>query len=108
MFRIRTAVDFPPVLKSDHTMRSCGARFNAGRPIFLSAASHARIAQRRRPFPESRKPAGKPGTACTRGVVSEKSRRSLDDSAGLMALAGGAIGIDCGRMTGLKRPAVGS
>ena len=25
VFRIRTAVDFPPVLKSDHTMRSCRA-----------------------------------------------------------------------------------
>jgi hypothetical protein len=25
VFRIRTAVDFPPVLKSDHTMRSCSA-----------------------------------------------------------------------------------
>jgi hypothetical protein len=34
--------------------------------------------------------------------------RSLDDSAGLMALAVGAIGIDCDRMTGLNRPAVGS
>jgi hypothetical protein len=37
-----------------------------------------------------------------------KLRRSLDDSAGLMAMAVGAIGIDCGRMTGLNRPAVGS
>jgi len=26
VFRIRTAVDFPPVLKSDHTMPSCSAR----------------------------------------------------------------------------------
>jgi hypothetical protein len=42
------------------------------------------------------------------GVVSEKSRRLLDDSAGLMAMAVGAIGIDCGRMTGLIRPVVGS
>src|SRR5882672_8163766 len=25
VFRIRTAVDFPPMLKSDHTMRSCRA-----------------------------------------------------------------------------------
>ena len=35
-------------------------------------------------------------------------RTPLDDSAGLMAMAVGAIGIDCGRMTGLNRPAVGS
>jgi len=33
VFRIRTAVDFPPVLKSDHTMRSCrAASLYAGRP----------------------------------------------------------------------------
>src|SRR5216684_4642137 len=33
VFRIRTAVDFPPVLKSDHTMRSCrAASLHAGRP----------------------------------------------------------------------------
>jgi hypothetical protein len=25
VFRLRTAVDFPPVLKSDHPMRSCRA-----------------------------------------------------------------------------------
>jgi hypothetical protein len=33
VFRIRTAVDLPPVLKSDHTMRSCrAASLRAGRP----------------------------------------------------------------------------
>jgi hypothetical protein len=33
VFRIRTAVDCPPVLKSDHTMRSCrAASLDAGRP----------------------------------------------------------------------------
>jgi hypothetical protein len=33
VFRIRTTVDFPPVLKSDHTMRSCSAAsLRAGRP----------------------------------------------------------------------------
>jgi hypothetical protein len=47
-------------------------------------------------------------TVSARGVVSGKLRRSLDDSAGLMAMAVGAIGIDCGRMTGLNRPAAGS
>jgi len=40
VFRIRTAVDFPPVLKSDHTMRSCrAASLHAGRPGVLSAGT---------------------------------------------------------------------
>src|SRR6266851_5488598 len=34
VFRLRTAVDFPPVLKSDHTMRSCrAASLHAGWPV---------------------------------------------------------------------------
>ncbi|MFY9955270.1 hypothetical protein, partial [Bradyrhizobium sp.] len=39
VFRIRTAIDFPPVLKSDHTMRSCSAAsLRAGRPsLFVFA-----------------------------------------------------------------------
>jgi hypothetical protein len=41
VFRIRTAVDFPPVLKSDHTMRSCRAGLASmpGGPIHLSGAA---------------------------------------------------------------------
>ena len=39
---------FPPVLKSDHTMLVvqgyASLQRNAGRPIFLSAASHAQAA----------------------------------------------------------------
>jgi hypothetical protein len=39
VFRIRTTVDFPPVLKSDHTMRSCSAAsLRAGRPDSFSEA----------------------------------------------------------------------
>jgi hypothetical protein len=44
VFRIRTAVDFPPVLKSDHTMRSCSAAFVPGGPeesLSHSAAVYA-------------------------------------------------------------------
>ena len=37
VFRIRTTVDFPPVLKSDHTMRSCSASLRAGRPYSSSS-----------------------------------------------------------------------
>ena len=51
VFRIRTAVDFPPVLKSDHTMRSCGASLQrwAG-PISLERGRlhlHQRASQAR-------------------------------------------------------------
>jgi hypothetical protein len=40
VFRIRTAVDFPAVLKSDHTTRSCrAASLHAGRPDSFKPAA---------------------------------------------------------------------
>jgi hypothetical protein len=45
VFRIRTVVDFPPVLKSDAVVRG-RPRFNAGRPL-LSGATHQRASQAR-------------------------------------------------------------
>jgi hypothetical protein len=47
VFRIRTAVDFPPVLKSGHIMRSCRAGLASmpGGPIHLSGATYQRASQ---------------------------------------------------------------
>jgi hypothetical protein len=63
VFRIRTAVDFPPVLKSDHTMRSCRAGLASmpGGPIHLSGAAFTDSRQN----PDS--PAGFPGPAINKG-----------------------------------------
>jgi hypothetical protein len=43
VFRIRNAVDFPPVLKSDHTMRSCRASMPGGLICFSTTKVEARI-----------------------------------------------------------------
>ena len=58
VFRIRTAVDFPPVLKSDHTMRSCrAASLRAGRPDSLSGGgSHSGARAGTRTGPGRRRP----------------------------------------------------